>query len=126
MLLLGVTVDKHIIKICNTEIVEVLLQYLVYISLEGGRDVRETERENGVLKQPEARDESCVFFVSFPYTKFIEGADDVDFGEPSSFEDSGEEITDERRGIPVLDSDFIQSSVIDTDPNAAPWFAGDK
>ena len=85
---------------------------VVYHSLEGGRTVGHSEEHHKRFEETAVGVEGCFPFISGLDTYVIETPSDIKFCEVPGFMELGDELRDEREGVPVLDGYGIQCTIV--------------
>ena len=71
-------IDKDIVEVGGTEVVEVSSKGFVNIALKGGRAITESKGQYKVFEEPMSGTEGCKVFLAFFYTDSIERGDNIE------------------------------------------------
>ena len=90
------------------------MEYIIHEVLEGPWGVAESEGHNLVLVEAIATPEGGLPLFSWRNSEAVVPISYVQFGDVFRSLDLVEDLVDEREGVPILDGDFIEPSVVDT------------
>ena len=119
---LCLTINQDVVKVCRTELVEVVVERVVNKSLKGSRGSSQPERHNQGFEQSKAGKESSQLFVSFFYSYVIKHRDNIDLREILYALQVVQSFLDQRQQIAVLYRDFIKCSIIYVESEAFSQF----
>ena len=85
---------------------------VVHHSLEGGGTVGHSEEYHERLEETIVGAEGCLPFISGLDTYVIEIPLDIEFCEVPGSAELGDELGDEREGVPVLDGYSVQRAIV--------------
>ena len=115
----GVGVDEDVVEVDDAEDVEVLAEGVVHEVLEGCRSVGEAEGHDGVFEVAVAASEGGLPFVSRGDPNEVVRAAEIGFGEEPSLGEAIEGFRDEWERVAVLEGKFVESPVVDAQPEGA-------
>jgi len=115
-------VDKYIVDIRRTEVIEVLAQGPINILLEGTGCVREPERGHKPLKKSIPRAERRFLLIPFLNPDLVEGGGDIKLSEPLGSSDLVEGLVNQREWIPVFPGNRVKRSVVHVKLEASSRF----
>ena len=115
----GVGVDEDVVEVDDAEDVEVLAKGVVHEVLERRGGVGESEGHDGVFEVAVAAAEGGLPFVSRGDPNEVVRAAEIEFGEEPSLGEAIEGFRDEWERVAVLEGKFVESSVVDAQPEGA-------
>ena len=108
-------VDKDVVKIDDTELVQVVIEDLVDVGLERGRGVGQSERKDTVFKVPVPGLEGRLPFVAFLNAYQVLRRADVQLGVHLRPDEAVEGLTDKRQGVTILNRNPVKAPVVDAE-----------
>jgi len=97
-------------------------QDVVDVVLERGGSITESKGHDKILEKSEVGTERGLPFVAFLNPQSVEGRDDVQLGANFGLGQTSKGFCDQGKWVAVLDGDFIQSSVVNTEAETSSMF----
>ena len=116
-------VDKDIVQVGDTEVVEVINQYVVHISLVGSWAIAETEWENLALVRSVAGSEGSILLRVRVHSNPVESSSNIELGEELGSSGSRQQLVNAGYRIGILTGDSVELPIVHTDSKVTICFA---
>lgn len=115
VLLKRLTEDKDVVEAAGAELIEVVMQRGIDISLERARGVTLAKGHNEVLVLAIARVEGRLSFIALFDADVVKRGNDIELGKVLGLSQLVQRFADERNRVPVLHGNGIQATVVNTE-----------
>ncbi len=105
-------VDEDVIEVYYHKNVEILCQDLVDVALKRDWYVSQSKMYDLILEVAMVRPEGCLPFITFSDPHLMVGIGQIQLGETLSLTQSIQWFSVQRQGIPILDSQIVETLVI--------------
>ena len=118
--------DEYVVKVYHDVDIKDVAEYVVHEVLEYSWGIGESKGHDLIFEEAITSPECCFPFIAFSNTDIGIADPEIDFGEMLGSPEAVDKVVDMWNGVRVLDSDFIEGTVVDTEAKSAIWFLDKK
>jgi hypothetical protein len=116
-------VDENIVQVGDTEVIEVVNQYVVHIPLVGSWAIAQAEWKNLTLVRTVAGSEGSILLRIGVHSNPVESSSNIKLGEELGFGGSRQQLVNTGYQIGVLASDSVKLPIVHTDSKVTIGFS---